>query len=96
MNRQQRRMMERSARQTAQRRPANIPRFFKADLVMRPIKQIIEQIETKGTIDASGDVPVFRPVDEREWYSVSPVLDGVADAFEMWAHRHQRSVNTAP
>ena len=100
MNRQQRRMLERSARQTAQRRierPVHFPMIVKVDTVIRPLEAIIDQIERFGTVDVTeSGLPVFKPTSETTWFATAPAVEGLADAFEMWGTRHAKAINVAP
>lgn len=101
MNRQQRRTAERlAARQVAQRRmpahqqprrerPVHAPMVVGAELVMRPLEQIIEQIATHGTVDVDErGHPQFMAADGH-WYESAGAIEGVVWHFEMLETRRQ-------
>jgi hypothetical protein len=59
-----------------------------SDLVLRPLQQIIDQIEMHGTVDVDGrGTPQFLAGDGR-WYEAAPAIEGVIWHFEMMATRH--------
>ena len=69
-------------------RKIRTPMIVGADLVMRPLEQIVDQIERDGTVDASPKgVPMFKAGDGR-WYDSAAAIEGVIWHFEMFSIRH--------
>lgn len=82
----------RKARRARQKRyvprPVRTPMLVGADLVLRPLMQIIDQIELHGTVDTDArGVPQFLASDGR-WYDSASAIEGVIWHFEMMATRH--------
>lgn len=103
MNREQRRSAKavQARRQARERiamlRPRRFPMIVKADTVLRPLEDIIEQIERHDTMDVSrSGMPIFRIPGERGWYATAPAIRGVVEAFDLWAKRHGQPTITQP
>ncbi|MDQ2150092.1 hypothetical protein RBI22_15340 [Alcaligenaceae bacterium C4P045] len=71
--------------------------IVKADTALRPLEEVIDQIERHGTVDVSErGAPVFKPPGECQWMDIAPAIAGLADTFEIYASRHGREINVRP
>lgn len=67
-----------------------------ADLVLRPVEQIIEQIDRDGTVNVdSRGFPQFQAGDGK-WYESAGGIEGVIWHFEMWCTRHGKDLPLQP
>lgn len=73
-------------------RPIRTPMIVGTDLVLRPLEQIIEQLERDGTaITDSKGYPVFQAGDG-QWYPSADAIEGVIWHMEMHCTRHGRAL----
>ncbi|CAP41281.1 hypothetical protein [Bordetella petrii] len=73
-------------------RAVHTPMLVATDLVLRPLEQIIDQLERDGTVttDAKG-YAVFQAGDG-QWYPSDEAIEGVIWHFEMFCTRHGREL----
>lgn len=72
------------------------PMLIGSDLVMRPVEQIIEQIERDGTVMVgSNGFPVFQAGDGK-WHDSAAGIEGLIWHLEMWCTRHGRELPLQP
>ncbi len=68
-------------------RPIRTPMLIGAELAMRPLEQIIEQMAREGTINEENGVPVFLACDG-DWYQSAEAIEGMIWHLEMYCDRH--------
>jgi hypothetical protein len=102
MNRQQRRNAGKDAarvrahEKVRARWPVRNSMVLAAELVMRPVDQIIDQIERDGTVDVDErGFPHFQAGDGN-WYDSAAGIEGVIWHFEMWCIRHGKELPLQP
>lgn len=76
-------------------RPVHTPMLIGAELAMRPLEQIIEQIDRDGTINTENGIPVFLACDG-DWYQSAEAIEGMVWHLEMWCQRHSRTLPLEP
>lgn len=101
LNRRERRMALRieSRRQTRARRierPKAAPMIIGAEVVLRPLEQLFDQLDRTGevSVDARG-YPEFLAADGH-WYEAAPAIEGLIWHFEMWCTRHDKKLPLQP
>jgi hypothetical protein len=83
----------RRARREKRRKPyrpreVRTPMIVGADLVLRPLEQIVDRLGIDGTVDVDGKgTPVFQAGDG-QWYDAAGAIEGVVWHFEMMETRH--------
>lgn len=75
-------------------KPVRPPMLIGAELAMRPLEQIIEQIARDGTINTEDGVPVFLTSDG--WYQSAEAIEGMIWHLEMYCARHGRALPLDP
>lgn len=69
-------------------KPIRTPMLIGAELVLRPLEQIIDRLEIDGTVDVDGrGTPVFQDGDG-QWYEAAGAIEGLMWHIEMLAIRH--------
>lgn len=77
-------------------RPVHAPMLIGAELTMRPLEQIIEQIARDGSVTVDqGGAAVFVAGDGC-WYESAPAIEGLVWHLEMWCTRHGRTLPLHP
>jgi hypothetical protein len=72
---------------------AEIPMLVKAYRAFSPLQDIVDQIAKDGTLNCSArGVPMFRDLEDGQWYATAVALQGVIDHLEMYQLRHQVSL----
>ncbi|NLZ10852.1 MAG: hypothetical protein GX086_05910 [Alcaligenaceae bacterium] len=75
--------------------PPPVPMFIRMQNVLAPLERIIDDIERTGDVTALNGTPVFDLPHEsgRQYHTMAPAIDGIADFYEMfWARRKQHKV----
>lgn len=71
-------------------RPQILPLLVRASLVFSPLQAIIDQLDADGTLTCSHQgVPVFRDLEDGQWYDTAAALAGVIEHLEMYETRHK-------
>lgn len=100
LNRRQRRAAERDGRRRARparrERPSMMPMLIGADRALRPIEQLIEQIERGGKFSANDHGQAQFQTPDGTWHEAAPAIEGLIWHFEMWCIRHRRDLPLQP
>lgn len=101
MNRMERRQAgraqtRRGSRARRERRPLLMPMLIGADRALRPIEQIIEQIERGGRFSANAHGQAQFQTPDGNWHDAAPAIEGLIWHFEMWCIRHGRDLPLQP
>ncbi len=64
------------------------PMIVGTDLVLRPLEQIIDQIERDGTVNVSAKGAAQFQSGDGQWYDTAAAIEGIVVHFEMFAMRH--------
>lgn len=69
---------------------AEIPLVIRAYRTFSPLQDIVDQIARDGTLNCSPQgVPIFRDIENGQWYETAAALQGVIDHLEMYQIRNQ-------
>lgn len=69
---------------------AELPMLIRSYKVFSPLQAIIDQIAKDGTLNCSArGVPMFRDLEDGQWYETAAALQGVIDHLEMYQIRFQ-------
>lgn len=63
--------------------------------VFMPIEQVLARMESSGTIDAAGGVPIFQEDGKGGWYEIVPALQGVIEFHQVALSRYGLPVDIA-
>lgn len=101
LNRRQRREAERHQRRSPTRprrkmRPEASPMIVGAEIVMRPLEQLFDELDRTGTVSVNArGFPEFLACDGY-WYEAAPAIEGLIWHFEMWETRHGKALPLQP
>lgn len=101
MNRRDRRLARRTetrrgTRARRERRPQMLPMLLGADRALRPIEQVIEQIERGAKFSANAEGRAQFQTPDGHWHEAAPAIEGLIWHFEMWCIRHGRNLPLQP
>lgn len=74
------------------RRAKHAPMLVASDLVLLPVKAIIDRLEIDGTVDVDGKGNPILQAGDGEWYDAAGAIEGVIWHFEMFCARHGREL----
>ncbi|WP_029954134.1 hypothetical protein [Achromobacter sp. DH1f] len=100
MNRKDRRLVQRIETRRARvrriERPKASPMIIGAEIVMRPLEQLFDELDRTGkvSVNAKG-YPDFLACDGHR-YEAAPAIEGLIWHFEMWGIRHRKELPLQP
>ena len=65
------------------------PMIVGIDLALRPLEEIIDQIERDGTVNTSSKGVAMFKASDGGWYDTVEAIDGLIVHFEMYSVRHR-------
>lgn len=73
-------------------RPKASPMRVGAEIVMRPLEQLFDELERTGSVSViARGFPQFLACDGH-WYEAAPAIEGLIWHFEMWSTRHGKEL----
>lgn len=101
MNRKDRRLVQRiesrrRSRTRREERPKAAPMMVGAEIVMRPLEQLFDELDRTGKISVNErGFPEFLACDGYR-YEAAPAIEGLIWHFEMWETRHGKTLPLQP
>ena len=92
-NRRDRRSLKRTT-DAGNRTLATMP--WKTAATFDQLESILDVMEKTGNVDDERSTVVFQVPSSREWFSLAPAINGLAEVFELHAHIADRDMPTAP
>ncbi|MGN6659628.1 MAG: hypothetical protein ACTHKN_11615 [Achromobacter mucicolens] len=101
MNRKDRRLVQRiesrrRSRGRREERPKTAPMMVGAEIVMRPLEQLFDELDRTGKVSVNArGYPDFLACDGYR-YEAAPAIEGLIWHFEMWETRHGKKLPLQP